>query len=345
MKSNKIVPALLLLLFVGLAGCSSKKEEVKTDRPIPVEVTKVVKSSIEREIELVGTLQPWKEANLGAQTTGRVEKIFVEEGSFVKEGDLLFQMDDTQLIQAKLQYQLAKDNYERIKPLYENGSVSQSQFDQVKANYESAEKSYNLLLTNTQFRAPFSGVVTAKRLNDGEIFLLAPTGGAPAIVTIMQLNPLKLMLGISESDFNSVKIGQTVIIKTDIYPEEEFKGVINRINPAINPTTRTFQVEVKISNDKNLLRPGMFVRAFVQIGSKEGIIINRSAALKQLGSDAYYGFVVQNNKAKRVELKLGKEFNSEVEVINGLSEGDYIVTKGQGLLKDGSAVEIKAKVE
>jgi len=345
MKSNKILLAFSLFLLVALAACSSKKEESKTDRPIPVEVTKLVRSSIEREIELVGTLQPWKEANLGAQTTGRVEKIFVEEGSFVKEGDLLFQMDDTQLIQAKLQYQLAKDNYERMKPLYENGSISQSQFDQVKANYESAEKSYNLLLTNTQFRAPFSGVVTAKKLNDGEVFLLAPTGGAPTILTIMQLNPLKLMLGISESDFNSVKVGQTVIIKTDIYPEKEFKGVINRTNPAINPTTRTFQAEVKISNEENLLRPGMFVRASVQIGSKEGIIINRSAALKQLGSDAYYGFIVQNNKAKRVELKLGKEFNSVVEIVSGLSEGDYLVTKGQGLLKDGSAVEIKAKAE
>ncbi len=345
MKSNKILLAFSLFLLVALAACSSKKEESKTARPIPVEVTKVVRSSIEREIELVGTLQPWKEANLGAQTTGRVEKIFVEEGSFVKEGDLLFQMDDTQLIQAKLQYQLAKDNYERMKPLYENGSISQSQFDQVKANYESAEKSYNLLLTNTQFRAPFSGVVTAKKLNDGEVFLLAPTGGAPTILTIMQLNPLKLMLGISESDFNSVKVGQTVIIKTDIYPEKEFKGVINRTNPAINPTTRTFQAEVKISNEENLLRPGMFVRASVQIGSKEGIIINRSAALKQLGSDAYYGFIVQNNKAKRVELKLGKEFNSVVEIVSGLSEGDYLVTKGQGLLKDGSAVEIKAKAE
>ncbi|MGK9369374.1 efflux RND transporter periplasmic adaptor subunit [Melioribacter sp. Ez-97] len=345
MKSNRIFAALLLLLFVGFAGCSSKKEEVKENKPIPVEVTRVETTSIEREIELVGTLQPWKEANLGAQTTGRVEKIFVEEGTYVKEGDLLFQMDDTQLIQAKLQYQLAKDNYERMKPLYESGSISQSQFDQVKANYESAEKSYNLLLTNTQFRAPFSGVVTAKKLNEGEIFLLAPTGGAPSIITIMQLNPLKLTLGISESDFNSVKTGQTVVVKSDIYPDREFKGVINRINPAINPATRTFQAEVKVPNDNNLLRPGMFVRASVKIGSKEGIIVNRSAALKQLGSDAYYGFIVKNNTAKRVELKLGKEFNSVVEIVSGLSEGDYLVTKGQGLLKDGSAVEIKAKAE
>jgi hypothetical protein len=89
----------------------------------------------------------------------------------------------------------------------------------------------------------------------------------------------------------------------------------------------------------------MFVRARIFIGKSEGIIINRSAALKQLGSAAYYGFIVKDNVAKRVELILGKEFDSRVEITSGLNEGDYIVTRGQGLLKDGNEVEIKAKVE
>ena len=337
---------ILTILFLGGCGKKDSNNQNQTTQAIPVEVTVVKKSSIDREIELVGNLLAWREANLGAQTTARVQKIYVDAGSRVKEGDLLFEMDDTQLAQAKIQYQVAKDNYNRLKPLYETGSISQSQFDQVKAAYETAEKTYQLLLTNTQFRAPFSGVVTAKRLNDGEVFLLAPGGaGAPTIVSMMQINPLKLILNVSESNLKDVKLNQTVEIKSDIFPNEVYKGNISRINPAVNPASRTFEVEVRIPNPNEKLKPGMYVRARILIGKSEGIIVNRSSALKQLGSTAYYGFIVKDNVAKRVELTLGKEFDSQVEITSGLNEGDYLVTRGQGLLKDGSKVEIKAKAE
>lgn len=337
---------ILTIVFLGSCGKKQSNNQNQAKEAIPVEVTVVKKTSIDREIELVGNLLAWREANLGAQTTARVRKIYVDAGSRVNEGDLLFEMDDTQLAQAKIQYQVAKDNYDRLKPLYENGSISQSQFDQVKAAYETAEKTYQLLLTNTQFRAPFSGVVTAKRLNDGEVFLLAPGGaGAPTIVSMMQINPLKLILNVSENNLKDVKLNQAVEIKSDIFPNEVYKGNISRINPAVNPASRTFEVEVRIPNPNEKLKPGMYVRAKILIGKSEGIIVNRSAALKQLGSTAYYGFVVKDNVAKRVELTLGKEFDSQVEIMNGLNEGEYLVTRGQGLLKDGSKVEIKAKAE
>ncbi|MEJ5261311.1 MAG: efflux RND transporter periplasmic adaptor subunit [Ignavibacterium sp.] len=347
MKFIKYFSLIIITMFLTVS-CGKKENNNKTQtaEAIPIEVTLVKKSSIDREVELVGNLLAWREANLGAQTTARIQKIYVDAGSRVKEGDLLFEMDDTQLAQAKIQYQVAKDNYHRLKPLYETGSISQSQFDQVKAAYETAEKTYELLLTNTQFRAPFSGVVTAKRLNDGEVFLLAPGGaGAPTIVSLMQINPLKLILNVSENNLKDVKLNQTVEIRSDIFPNEVYKGSISRINPAVNPASRTFEVEVKIPNPDEKLKPGMYVRAKILIGKTEGIIVNRSAALKQLGSTAYYGFIVKDNIAKRVELTLGKEFDSQVEITSGLNEGDYLVTRGQGLLKDGSKVELKAKTE
>ncbi|MDH7605477.1 MAG: efflux RND transporter periplasmic adaptor subunit [Melioribacter sp.] len=344
MNITKILSVILVSLII-IIGCSKKEINNETQKIIPVEVSVVKKSSIDRNIELVGTLAAWKEANLGAQTSGRIQKIYVEEGSRVKEGDLLFEMDDTQLVQAKIQYQITKDNYERMKPLYETGSISQSQYDQIKAAYETAEKNYNLLLTNTQFRAPFSGIITAKKLNDGEVFLLAPTGGAPTIVTLMQINPLKLLLNVSENNFKDIKIGQNVEIQSDIFPNEIFKGNVSRINPTINALTRTFEVEVKIPNPQEKLRPGMFVRAKILLGQTEGILVNRAAILKQIGTAAYYAFIIKNNIAKRVDVTIGKEFDSVIEITNGLSEGDYLVTNGQGILKDGTQVEIKAKAE
>ena len=338
--------SLILLSTTIFTSCSKEKDNLNNNSTtaIPIEVSIVKKSTIQKELELVGTLSAWKEANLAAQTTARIQKIYVEEGSRVKEGDLLFEMDDTQLAQAKIQYQVAKDNYDRMKPLYETGAISQSQFDQIKAAYETAEKTYNLLLTNTQFRAPFSGVVTAKRLNDGEVFLLAPSGaGAPTIVSLMQINPLKLILNVSENNLKDVKLHQMVEIKSDVFSNEVYKGNVNRINPVVNPASRTFEVEVKIPNPNEKLKPGMFVRAKILIGKSEGIIINRSATLKQLGATSYYGFIVKDNVAKRVELTLGKEFDSQVEITSGLNEGDHLIIRGQGLLKDGNKVEIKAE--
>lgn len=347
MNKLKLI-ATVFLIGIVFISCSKKEDNTKknSDTAIPVDVTLVKKSSIQRDIELVGTLAAWKEANLGAQTTGRIEKIYVDEGSRVKEGDLLFEMDDTQLAQAQIQYQVAKDNYDRLKPLYETGSISQSQFDQVKAAYETAEKSYKLLLTNTQFRAPFSGVITAKKLNEGEVFLLAPGGaGAPTVVSLMQINPLKLLVNVSEINFRDVRLNQTVEVKSSLYPNEVFKGTISRINPTINPATRTFEVEVKIPNPNEKLRPGMYVTAKINLGQVPALVVERDAILKQLGVYAYYAFVADGNTAKRRTVKIGQEFNDKIEVIEGLKEGDNLIIKGQVRVKDGSIIDIKSKGE
>ncbi|MCX7983518.1 MAG: efflux RND transporter periplasmic adaptor subunit [Bacteroidetes bacterium] len=345
MKKTGVLLIGVLLLSIVLLGCS-KTDSPNTTDVIPIGVKIVTLKNIQRNIELVGTLAAWREANLAAQTTARIENIYVEEGTRVNEGDLLFEMDDTQLAQARIQYQVAKDNFERLRPLYETGSISQSQFDQVKAAYETAEKTYKLLLKNTQFRAPFSGVITAKRYNPGEIFLLSPTGmGAPSIVTLMQLNPLKLVLNVSESNLVDVKVGQEVTITTDLFPGEVFKGTVNKINPAINPSTRTFQVEIKIPNPRERLKPGMFVRASINVGLVRGITIPRSAVVRQVGTSHYYGFIVRGHNAKRIDFEIGREFDEEVEIVRGLAQGDSLVVKGQSLLKDGQRIDVKEVID
>jgi RND family efflux transporter MFP subunit len=331
-----------LMASVGCAKKGGNASGNVSNAAIPVETKKVEKSNINQTIDLVGTLYAWKEANLGAQTTGRIEKIFVEEGNEVKEGALLFQMDDTQLAQAKIQYEVAKDDYNRMKPLNERGSISKQQFDKVKAGYETAEYAYKLLLANTQFKAPFSGVITSKKLNEGEVFLLAPGGsGAPAVVTLMQLNPLKLKAGISEMNFKDIQLGQNADVQADAYPGILFSGVIDKINPTINPATRTFDIEIKIPNDERKLRPGMYVNATIHLGQVSVLVVDRSAILKQIGTFTFYAFVTEGDKAVRRTVKTGKEFEDKLEIIEGLNEGDNLIVTGQVRVKDGSTVAIK----
>lgn len=340
---KKILIITLPLISLLISSCSNDEGKAgnnNVNNAVPVVVSAVKDTIITRSIDLVGTLAPWKEANLGAQTTGRIEKIFVEEGSEVKEGDLLFQMDDTQLAQAKIQYEVAKDDFNRMKPLNEQGSISKQEFDKVKAAYENAEYSYKLLLTNTQFKAPFSGVITSKKMNDGEVFMLAPTGGASAIVTLMQINTLKLEVSVSEQYFKNVKLGQKTKLEADAYPDMNFEGIVSKINPTIDKNTRTFDVEIKVPNANNVLRPGMYVRAKLYIGEEKITAVPRSAILRMAASNVFYAFVIENNTAKRVTITKGEEYDEIVEIKSGLNAGNVLVTTGQGMLKDDSRVKI-----
>lgn len=339
---NKIVLIVFPIILILVWGCSDDENKTvnNENKAIPVVVSSIKDTTITRSIDLVGTLAPWKEANLGAQTTARISKIFVEEGIAVQEGDLLFQMDDTQLAQAKIQYDMLKDDFNRMKPLYEQGSISKQEFDKVKAAYESSEYSYKLLLINTQFKAPFAGVITAKKMNEGEVFMLAPTGGAPSVVTLMQINPLKLEVSISEQYFKNVKLGLKTKLEVDAYPGSSFEGTVNKINPTINRDTRTFNVEIKIPNPKQALRPGMYVIAKLFTGAETITAVHRSSILRMPASNVFYTFVIENNIAKRVTVIRGDEYDEIVEITSGLKAGNIIATTGHSLLNDGSLVKI-----
>lgn len=331
-----------LFVFLVFCGCGEKnKGDSDLDESIPVETVDVEVKKIERSLKFAGNILAWRETNLGAQTSGRIEKIFVKEGDEVKKGDILVQMDDTQLTQARIQYQIAKEDYQRMQPLFEQGSISPQQFDKVKAGYETAKSAYELILRNTQLRALFDGVVTAKHMNEGEVFLMMPgQSGTPAIVNIMQIDRLKVMVNVTESDFPDIKLGMPAEVTVDIYPGRSFIGEISRIDPVINDYSRTFAVEIKVDNPAKVLRPGMFARVKIGVGEEEVLIAPRSALIRQMGSSAYYCFIVENDKASRREVKIGDFFDELVEVMGGLHDGEQIVIKGQYRLKDGTPVKL-----
>ncbi|RCK72606.1 MAG: putative Co/Zn/Cd efflux system membrane fusion protein [Ignavibacteriae bacterium] len=341
MKHSNLIIAILIISFI-LIGCGSKTQNTNNDPEIiSIETTPVKVMKIERTLDFSGTIMAWREANLGAQTPGRIEKIYVKEGDEVKEGDLLVQMDDAQLTQARIQYEISRQDYERMKPLFDEGSISQQQFDKVKAGYETAKSAYELILRNTQLRAPFSGIVTAKRMNEGEVFILAPSAqGAPSIINLMQIDFLKVLVNVPESDFPQVRLNQSAKIEVDIYPEKVFTGTVSRVDPAINPVTRTFTVEIKIPNSNKILRPGMFARVKIKTGEVEAIFVPRSALIKQLGSNIFYVYIAENNTAKRRDVNLGLELNEWVEIKSGLNPEDQLIIKGLGRLKNGSPVKI-----
>ena len=161
------------------------------------------------------------------------------------------------------------------------------------------------------------------------------------IFTVEQIVPVKLLVGISESDYSKVKKGDSVEIKADAVPDKTFYGKINRIYPTIDPTTRTFTVEVVVQNNYRTLRPGMFVRAMVNFGTNNSVVIPDVAVVKQQGSGERFVYILnEDGTVTYQKVLLGRRMEAEYEVLEGIEDGARIVTGGQIRLKDGIKVTV-----
>lgn len=340
------------IIFIGMgvlltiaAACQSKKNipsEAKVS-PIPVQVDTIHFIPMQRTVALVGNLEPWQEVQVGAQSPGRIIKIYVQEGDAVHTGELLVQMDNAQLTQARINYNLAEDNYKRMKSLYQSGGITEQQLNQAEASYQKAQSEYKLVQQNTQLRAPFAGVITNKNLNEGDVFLLAPSAqGSPSIVTLMDLQQVKLLVNVSEQDFPRVQTGQLAQITVPIYPEVQFTGKITNIRPVIDMPSRTFQIEVQIPNSDQRLRPGMFARGQLFTGTDTVLVVPRSAVQEHPGTAIRFCYIVQNGQAQQRGVSLGQSQSALVEVRKGLQPGDRVIISGLNRLKNGTAVQVIA---
>jgi membrane fusion protein, multidrug efflux system len=343
---------IILLMAIGASGCSSKTDsqdkaganpQVAATRVEKVKVITLQSRVIGKNIEYTSTLKAFEEVHLVPSTPGRIESIYVEVGSRVRKGDVLVQMDQTQLQQATIQMKNLETDYKRLDTLQKVGSVTRQQFDQVSTQYEIAKNNVEFLKENTRLVAPFNGVISGKYFENGEMYSGAPTtaAGKAAIISIVQINPLKAVINIPESYYPMVKEGMQTDINCDIYPGEAYTGEIIRKYPTIDAYTHSFLVEIKIDNPGEKLRPGMFARVELQLGEMNALVVPALAVLKMQGSNDRYVFTENNGVAKRVTVTMGQRFDDMVEVISpDLKEGDRLIIAGQSRLIDKVPVEV-----
>ena len=268
---------------------------------------------------------------------GRITKINVEIGDFVKEGQILAEIDKAQLLQAQLQLQNQEVELQRLKSLYEEGGLSQSDYDAIQMQYNVLKTQVENLVENTTLRSPINGVVTARNYDVGDMYAMSMP-----IFTVEQIVPVKLLVGISETDYSKVKKGDSVEVTADAIPGKTFYGKINRIYPTVDPTTRTFTAEVKIDNAYKTLRPGMFVRATVNFGTNNNVVIPDRAVQKLMGSGDRFVYVynADDNTVRYSKVELGRRMGNEYEVLSGVKEGEMVVTTGHMRLTNGCKVEV-----
>ena len=329
-----------------LAACSSMggdNAESSGTTSVPVRVTTLQKEMIQRSVEYTANLIAWEEVNYAPASPGRIISIEVEVGDRVTRGQVLVEMDKTQLQQALLQYQNALSEYLRIDTLHKLGSISEQQYDLAKTQYDVAKTNVEYLEENTTLESPLNGIVTGKYYQSGELYSGSPNAstGKAAIVSLMQINPLKAEIDVAESYFPLVKEGMTASITTDIYPEKSFSGKIFLVHPTIDPNTRTFRVEIRIDNPQEVLRPGMFAKVVIELDEVEAIVVPSNVVLLQQGTDNRYIFINENGTARKTDVRIGQRFDDKIEILSDqLQIGAELITAGQTNLDDGVSVSV-----
>ena len=340
---NKIVKDLTLLLLAGaLVACggkSAEKQATTTKKESEkVKVQTLSNERIAKNLELSATLEGYETMNISPSITGHIEHIYVEVGSRVQKASMPVRMDQTQLNTTRINLNSTKVELDRVTSLKASGSISEQVYDQTKAGYDQLVETERFQNENTFVRAQFSGIISAKNYEDGEMYTGAP------ILTLTQISRLKAIINIPETYFPLVKQGMKVDVRSDIYPDKTFPATIEIVYPTIDPSSHTFQAKLNIPNGSEKIRPGMYVKTTLALGQIDAIVVPYQSVLKLTGSNERYVFTNHDGTAHRVAVTLGQRFDDRIEIIpvipGDLKEGDQLVVTGQARLVDGSKLEI-----
>lgn len=357
---------MLIMINIILFGCQMKVSD-NGEKEVAVEVMEVKKKSISKNVALNTYLQPKENAIILAKTPGlNVTNIGVNIGDAVTEGDFLFELDKsmirTQIEQSKQAYDLARKNYEKQKSQYEETneenslqaleamyrnkvieglqipSIPQQDKESILAvaanQVEQARMAYSTALSQLkemEYYSPISGYVSQVNINKNQ-----PVLGTQAAMVITNIENLKASVNIPKSLFESLKEGQMVIVNVD---DTEVNGRISNLSPIPDLSNNLYLLEIEIPNKDKKSWVGAFSNILIELDKKDSAIVIPKLAILEDSKEKYV-FVEQNNRVYRRKVDIGIDDGGDVEVVNGLNEGEKIVTKGQQFVKDRGAVII-----
>lgn len=321
------------------AGCTGKRTTASAPEENRVLTRGVVaeETAVRLIEEFTSEIEPYRENDITPAASGvHIDRILVEVGDAVREGQLVVSLDPTQYTQQLVQLQTIESDYNRLLPVYEAGGISAQQIEQARAQLDVQREVVANLKKNIEVRSPISGVVTARNYESGDLFAQQP------ILHIMQIDPLKVIVNISEQFFPQVKVGMPVDLYVDIFPGEIFAGRVSLIYPALDAATRTFKVEVTVPNGAGRLRPGMYARTAFDMGGKTGVMVPDVAVQKQVGSAERYVYVIVGDTvAERRSVEVGRQIGDRVDILRGVTAGEQVAVTALSKLFDGARVEIK----
>jgi len=341
------ITALLLLalgagLFFGPALMALETEEKPATPampPMPVETTEVKVANSEQTLSAIGSLHSEESVVIAAEIAGRITRIGFNEGVKIKAGKMLVQLDDSvlqaELDRAMASRNLSEANYNRAEALLQDRAVSERERDEAYAQWQLDEANVRLTqaqLAKTRILAPFNGNLGLRLVSIGDY--VQP--GQP-LVNLEAIHKLKAEFDIPERSISEVKVGQTISLTSDAYPERDFSGTVYAIDPQVDEASRSLRVRALLDNSDRALRPGQFVKVDLSIATTENaLFIPEQALIPQ--PKVKLVFKVVNGTAQMVQVQTGSRVKGWVEIISGLEPGDVVVTGGHQKIGPGSPV-------
>ena len=351
MKSIKYISsALVLALALGACGKdkAANESEEKEDLPV-VKTMKVEEQDVDQLNVYTASVEPEVINNISAQMANRIKAIYVDEGVKVGKGQKLVVLDDVNTTQyelavdnAKAALRNAQTNYDRAVELLKIGGGTQQSVDQMEVTLinaknavAQAERTLANARENTVLTSPISGVVTARNYDPGDM-----TGAQP-ILTVAQINPVKVIINVNESQLSSINKGMPVDLTFNTYGDEVFKGTVSLVMPTVDAASRSVGVEISLPNTDGRVLPGMFGRATISHGQASHVVVPDRAVVKQQGSGDHYVYVLnQDGTVSYNKVELGQRIGTSYELISGVPAGSEVIVEGQNALTDGKKVQV-----
>ncbi|GAB4025251.1 efflux RND transporter periplasmic adaptor subunit [Spirosoma gilvum] len=341
-----ITSALAIVALIGFRLASNKekidaqnKPVVNTNVAIPVTVNRVEEGTVSQQLVKTGNLIPFREATITATTAGKVTRVNFDLGTQVRQGQTLVEIDnrlkELSLQATQLNIDKLKKDVNRYNTLLAGNATTEIQVNETKYNYENAVNQAEQIqkqIQDANVKAPISGQIVQKAIEPGVYITVGSTLGK-----VLDVARLKVDVLVNESDVYQLRKGQAVKVTADVFPGKVFNGQISYIAPQ-GTDEHNYPVEITISNANNL-KAGTFVNVdFSQKSNQKALQIPRIALVESIKNP--YVYVVENNVVHQRKISIGRDFGDTIEVLNGLSAGDVVVTTGQLNLGEGKPVQI-----
>lgn len=335
--------AALSLWILLVSGCGRGAGGGGGGRPEPVievSVSQPQVTLVEDLVPAVGSIEPEERVVLQPEVPGLIESIHFEEGQRVRKGEVLFRLrarkEEAQLAQARAEKSLAQANLDRARTLAGTKAISQQELDLMESTLAAREATLDLesrRLEDTVVSAPFDGVLGQRQVSVGQHV----QAGTP-LATLVEDARVKVLFRLPERLLSSLKVGQTGRISVSSFPGRTFDGILDLIDPEVEPTGRTIQARLRLPNPEGLLRPGMFARVELVTGQRpQALVVPESAIVPSL--DAFAVFVVEAEHARICPVRLGARLPGRVEILEGVSASTEVILSGTQKLVDGIRIK------
>jgi RND family efflux transporter MFP subunit len=344
MKKTIFIKMVIAMVIATVMGCGNdKKEETTTEKRVKVDTVKVEPAKSGYDLEYSGTIEASQTIPLTFKTIGTVDKIYVEVGDAVKKGQLLASVDnsDMQSIYNTMlaKYDQAKDAYDRLKAVYEKGSLTEIAWAEMKSNYEQATSALDIAKSNLEkcnMYAPIDGYVGNRNIEPGQ----SSVSITSAPIELVKIETVYVKISVPENEINRIQNGQKASILVSALEDKQFKGVVSNVSLVADEISRTYTAKISVPNTNLDLKPGMVCDVTLNLESEKISLVVPCNAVSKDSDDKPYVYIVStdNKTVKKQNIIIGRYCDAGIEVISGLTEGQTIVSEGCEKLSDNSLI-------